>query len=83
MSLLEKQKLTLLDRRCQKREFEVPGGWVHKAAGAAQRGDRWWRWNDESWQPIDEHAFLGSDVRLLQAVITRAPEPEEQPAFRR
>ena len=70
-----KQTVMLLDRRCKKREFEVPSGWVQKTGGPALRGDRWWRWNDESWQPIGEHAFLGSDVGLLQAVITRAPVP--------
>lgn len=64
-------KLALLDRNGKRREFDVPAGWKHKSEGAASRGDRWWRWGDESWQPIGEHAFLHSDVGLLQAVITR------------
>lgn len=63
-------KLTLLNRKCKPQEFSVPEGYAHKANGVAARGDRWWRWSDESWQPINEHAFLGSGVTLLQAVIT-------------
>jgi len=68
----KKAKLTLLDRNCKPREFDLPAGWRHKSDGVACRGDRWWRWGDASWQPVGEHAFLGSPVNLLQAVITRA-----------
>lgn len=67
-----KARLTLLDRRCNRREFEIPSGWKHKTEGSASLGDRWWRWGDESWQPVGEHAFLGVSVKLLQAVIARA-----------
>lgn len=64
------ETLTLLNRKAKLQEFWIPKGWRHKANGTAQRGDRWWRWIDESWQPVEEHAFLGSPVGLLQAVIS-------------
>jgi len=67
-------KITLLNRAAKPQEFTIPAGWVHKTEGFAKRGDRWWNWGSESWQPINEHAFLGNPVKLLQAVITRDGE---------
>ena len=64
--------VTLLDRRCKKREFALPAGWRQVKDGVAQRGDKWWRWGDESWQPVEnDNSFLHISVSLLQCVIRR------------
>jgi len=65
--------LTLLNRSAKPQQFRIPDGWVRKTEGMARQGDRYWHWPDESWQPVGMHAFLGSYVGLLQAVITPAP----------
>lgn len=66
----------LYDRGAKKRLFDIPSGWKRVTDDSARIGDRWWRWIDESWQPINEHAFLGVYAPLLQCLI-RIDESEE------
>ena len=63
----------LLNRKAQKSTFSLPIDWVRVEEGPTKDGDRWWRWCDESWQPVDRQAFLGVDVSLLQCVIRKLP----------
>jgi hypothetical protein len=67
----------LFNRRCRKQEIAIPVGHYQIKEGLARLGDYWWRWSDASWQPISRHAFLHSDVQLLQCVIR--PEVDEFP----
>lgn len=61
----------LFDRKAKEREFDIPKGWRIVKDDTARCGDCWWRWSDESWQPIGEHAFLGQHGTLLQCLIRK------------